>query len=415
MPLNPPQQAVSQSQKRFKVFVGGRRVGKTFLAIRELAKMARIPNKKVVYIAPTYQMCRDIIWNDLKTKLSDLNWIEKTNESRLEIDLVNGSKIMLRSGDSGQNMRGLGLDGAIFDESADISAEIWYQVVRPALSAQNPPGSALFCGTPKGFNWFKDLYDLADSHDDWDSFQFTSLEGGNIPPEEIEAARSLLDEKTFNAEYNASFETATNRIYYSFSRDHNLVKYTGQEHLEAVHIGMDFNIDPMSAVVAVRIGDTLHIVDEVRMFGSNTNEMTNELKQRYPQAKLWVYPDPSGAARKSAANGHTDITILSNAGFVVKAPRKHTPVRDRINAVNSLLCSADGIRRLIIDPKCKYTIEGFERHAYKEGTSQPEKWGKEDYSHQMDAVGYLVDYLFPIRRNQDPVSMQPQRWGTKVY
>ena len=415
MPLNAAQQAVTNSEARFRVFCGGRRVGKTFLAIRELARFARFPNKKILYVCPTYQMARDIIWNDLKNKLYDLNWIAKTNESRLEIDLVNGSKIMLRSGDSGQNMRGIGVDFACFDETSLLEAEIWYEVVRPALSAQKPPGSALFCGTPNGFNFFKDLYDLANEHDDWESFQFTSLSGGNIPEEEIEAARNLLDARTFRQEYEATFESHSSRIYHAFDRVKNCVKYNGQEHLEAVHIGMDFNLDPMSAVVATRIGDTLHIIDEVRMFSSNTQEMVDEIKQRYPRSKIWVYPDPSGAARKTVSTGHTDITILANAGFVVKAPRKHTPVRDRINAVNSLLCAANGIRRLFIDSKCKYTIEGLERHTYKEGTMQPDKWGRIDYSHQMDALGYMVDYLFPVRRNIDPEMLQPQRWGTRVY
>lgn len=413
MPLNAAQQAVTNSQKRFRVFCGGRRVGKTFLAIRELARFARFPNKKILYVCPTYQMARDIIWNDLKNKLYDLNWIAKTNESRLEIDLVNGSKIMLRSGDSGQNMRGIGVDFACFDETSLIDSEIWYEVVRPALSAQKPPGSALFCGTPNGFNFFKDLFDLAEQHEDWDSFQFTSLSGGNIPESEIEAARGLLDEKTFKQEYEATFQSASSRLYYAFNREQNLNKYNGQAHLDAVHIGLDFNIDPMSAVVAVRNGDTLQIIDEVRMFSSNTQEMVDELKQRYPQSKLWVYPDPAGAARKTVSSGQTDITILANAGFVVKAPRKHTPVRDRINAVNSLLRSADGVTRLFIDNMCKYTIEGLERQTYKEGTSQPDK--NNVWNHQMDALGYMIDYLFPVRRNIDPALLQPQRWGTRVY
>lgn len=413
MPLNPAQQAVSNSLKRFRVFCGGRRVGKTFLAIRELARFASQPRKRVLYICPTYQMARDIIWLDLKNKLNTLKWIARTNESRLEIELVNGSRIMLRSGESAEALRGGGYDFVTFDETSDIKPECFYEVIRPALSAQKPPGSALFVGTPKGFNWFKDLYDMAETHDDWESFQFTSLEGGNIPEEEIAAARSMLDEITFRQEYEASFQTVSSRIYHAFDRAKNVVKYTGQEHVTAVHVGMDFNIDPMTAVVATRTGDTLHIIDEVRMFSSNTNEMVDELKQRYPHSKIWVYPDPSGNARKTVSTGHTDITILHNAGFVVKAPRKHTPVRDRINAVNSRLCSADGVRRLFIDPKCKYTIEGLERHTYKEGTLQPDKWGKTDYSHQMDALGYCVDYLFPIRREYE-VSTQPMRWGMKT-
>jgi hypothetical protein len=220
-----------------------------------------------------------------------------------------------------------------------------------------------------------------------------------------------LDERTFRQEYMATFETFSGRIYYSFDRALNVVKYVGNTP-DVLYVGMDFNIDPMSAVVATRIGDTLHIIDEVRLFSSNTQEMIDELKQRFPRTKFWVYPDPAGNQRKTSAGGMTDVTLLSNAGFVVKAPRVHTPVRDRINAVNSRLCSSTSIRHLIIDPKCKYTIEGLERQTYKEGSSQPDK--DSGYDHMNDALGYMVDYLFPVRRDIDPSLLVPQRWGHRV-
>jgi phage terminase large subunit len=83
-------------------------------------------------------------------------------------------------------------------------------------------------------------------------------------------------------------------------------------------------------------------------------------------------------------------------------------VRDRINAVNSRLCSSDSIRHLYISPKCKYTIEGLERQTYKEGTSQPDK--DSGYDHMMDALGYMIDYMFPIRKDIGRIE-QPRRWG----
>jgi hypothetical protein len=170
---------------------------------------------------------------------------------------------------------------------------------------------------------------------------------------------------------------------------------------------MDFNIDPMSAVIAQRKGDVLYVIDEIRMFSSNTAEIVEEIKRRYGRGRVFVYPDPAGSARKSSAGGITDHTILQNAGFVVKAPRAHTPVRDRINAVNSRLKDSTGVSHLFIDPKCKYTIEGLERHTYKEGTSQPDK--DSGYDHMMDALGYMVDYLFPVRKDTTNI-VQPRRW-----
>jgi hypothetical protein len=167
----------------------------------------------------------------------------------------------------------------------------------------------------------------------------------------------------------------------------------------------------MTAVIAIRAGDTLYVVDEIRMFSSNTAEIVEEIKSRYPKSKVWVYPDPASRQRKTSAGGFTDLTILQNAGFVVKAPQSHTPVRDRINAVNSRLCSTSGQRHLFIDPGCKAVIEGLERHVYKEGSSQPDK--ESGYDHMMDALGYMVDYLFPVRREREDTA-QPKRWTHQI-
>ena len=122
---------------------------------------------------------------------------------------------------------------------------------------------------------------------------------------------------------------------------------------------MDFNIDPMSAVVCIRHHDTLVAIDEIVMFGSNTQEMAQEIRTRYPDKHVIIYPDPASRQRKTSAGGRTDLSILQNAGFEVKAKTRHALVRDRINAVNSRLLYSDGQRNLLIDPKCKQTIESF--------------------------------------------------------
>ena len=408
MPLSKAQDTVANDKTRFRVVVAGRRFGKTFLSIRELCYHAKEPNKDVWYVAPTYKMARQIVWKKLKNKLSDLNWISKTNETELSIILRNGSTIALKGADNYDSLRGVGLDFIVLDEFADIAPDAWYETLRPTLSDKQ--GRALFIGTPKGIgNWAYEIYQNSlDDPASWSSYSFTTVEGGNVLEEEIEAARRDLDERTFRQEYLATFETFSGRIYYAFDRAANVRKYEGNTP-DVVYVGMDFNIDPMSAVVAVRSGDTLHIIDEVRLFSSNTKEMVDEIKQRFPKSKVWVYPDPAGNQRKTSAGGMTDITILQNAGFVVKAPRAHTPVRDRINAVNSRLCDSTGIRRLFVDGKCKYTIEGLERQTYREGSSQPDK--ESGYDHMNDALGYMIDYLFPVRRDVDPELLIPQRWG----
>jgi len=411
MKLSKGQLSIVNDHKRFRVCVAGRRFGKTHLAIRELCFHARQPHQEVWYVAPTYKQSKNIVWKKLKNRLQDLRWADKINETELSIQLKNGSTICLKGADNHDSLRGVGLDFIVLDEFADIDPAAWFETLRPTLSDRQ--GRALFIGTPKGIgNW---SYELFQNHledpDHWSSYQFTTLDGGNVPPEEIQQARKDLDERTFRQEYMATFETFAGRIYYSFERALN-VKPFSEPVPDVLYLGMDFNIDPMSAVVAVRKGDTLHVIDEIRLFSSNTQEAVDEIKSRYPKNKIWVYPDPAARQRKTSAGGVTDLTILQNAGFRVKAPKSHTPVRDRINSVNSRLCSSSGQRGLFVDPKCRNTIEGLERHTYKQGSSQPDK--DSGYDHMMDALGYMVDYLFPVTRDREVNPNAPRRWGHQI-
>ncbi len=401
MQLTKPQSEIFCSKSRFRVCVAGRRFGKTFLSTGELLKAAvGGKNRNCWYLAPTYQAAKEIAWSMLIDTIPE-EYIVKTNETALTLKLINGSIISLKGAEKAQNLRGRSLDFCVLDEFSDMRPEAWYEVIRPSLSDRQ--GSALFIGTPKGRNHFYDLWASGlHKENDWQSFQYTTLEGGNVPESEIEAAKIDLDERTFNQEYCAEFVTYSGLIYYAFSRELSVVDWKNDGTL---HIGMDFNLDPMSAVICIRKGEMLYAVDEIVIYGSNTDEMVTEIKDRYPNRHIIVYPDPASRQRKTSAGGRTDLSILQNAGFAVKAKKSHALVRDRINAVNSRLLSINGQRKLFFSPKCKQTIKSLERQTYKEGTSIPNKDG---FDHMNDALGYLVEYLFPVRTEYD--TPQPTRW-----
>ena len=393
MPLSEVQQIVSDDTNRFKVVVAGRRWGKSWLSMHEMAKYARFPNSKIFYVAPTYKMCKQILWDDLKEKFIRCRWAKKINESDLTITLVNNSQIYLRSGDNPDNLRGVSMDYLVMDEAAMIDHKMWTEVCRPALSDRQ--GHGLFIGTPKGAaNWAKDLYDRGFVGDDWASWQFTTLDGGNVTAEEIEAAKDDLDERTFRQEYMASFETYSNVIYYNFDHKKLFREQMEVDVKDILHIGMDFNVSPISAVIAKSDGKTIQVFDNIEIYGSNTQEMCDEIKERYPNNRIIVYPDASGGARST--KGISDHRILQQNGFVVKAPRRNPAVKDRINSVNAALQNANGDSRLSIYFKCKRVIESLEKHTYKGDTRQPDK--ESGFDHLTDALGYLVNSILPIKR-----------------
>ena len=407
MPLSPGQLAVASSVARFRCVIAGRRWGKTHLSLREMARGARQPNQRIFYVAPSYRQAKQTVWTGLKDRLLALNWVAKINESDLRVDLVNNSSIALRGADNFDSLRGVGLDGLVMDEFAYIDEAAWTEVLRPTLSDRQ--GWAMFISTPAGVgNWAFDLYQRGQDPGEhqWESWQFNTLSGGRVPATEIEAARRDLDSRTFRQEYEAAFETFSGVIYYNFSRSDNLQAWSGEIPAQ-LYLFTDFNVNPMSAVVVASTLQGLHAIDEIVIYGSNTNELVDEVRSRYGDRKITAFPDPAGAQRRTSAGGRTDITILQQAGFAVKYRNAHPPVRDRINSVNSLLCSSTGDRRLVIDPRCRRLIESLEKHCYKENTQIPDK--DSGWDHMTDALGYGVEYLFPIRKETQPQPMVP--WG----
>ena len=341
-------------------------------------------------------MAKSIAWRKLKELGGD--HFSNKNESELFVEFDNGSIIQLKGAENRDSLRGVSLAGAVIDEAAFMVKEVWTEVVRPSTSDQQAP--VLFISSPSGWNWFKERYDYALSGEDpnWEAFQFTTAEGGNVTDEEIESAKRELPIKTFNQEYLASFETLSNRVYSNFDRMQNVAESDQDiNDFPDLYIGIDFNVNPMSAIVGVKSADQLFLLDEIILPNSNTTELSAEIKRRYPKHKIRVYPDPSGRARKtSAAGGVTDFAILEQNGFSVVAPRAHPPVADRINEVQAMLQNANGQRRLFVSKKCKDMIKSLDGLVYKEKTGAPDKDSGLD--HITDALGYLVHSEFPIRK-----------------
>jgi len=409
--LSKPQQIVATDAHRFKVVVAGRRFGKTYLAIRQLCYYARMPDKEVFYITSSYRAAKMIVWKPLKRRLLDLRWVKKINESELTILLKNGSQISLKGAENPDSLRGVSLYYCVIDEAADVDPDLWPEIVRPALADQQ--GHAMFIGTPKGKgNWLFDLYNQRQTQpEQWASWQYTTLDGGFVKPEEVEAARADMSERQFRQEFMATFETYENRIAWNFDRDSNVKELLNPD-LSIIHVGLDFNVSPISATIGVKAGDDMYIIDEITIAGSNTDELVEEVRHRYPRSKVFVYPDPSGSRRQTSSSGKTDHIILSNAGFIVKSPNKHDPVKDRINAINARFRTADGKLHLYVNPRCKHTIASLEKYTYKEGTQIPDK--DSGYDHMFDALSYKIAYLWPIKRTVDTDTVQPTRWGVAL-
>ena len=255
--LRRAQGEVFKDKHRFRVLVAGRRFGKSYLACVELLRgaIAR-PGETFFYCAPTYRMAKDIAWKVLK-KLVPAPWVKSKNETDLKLELVNGSVIELKGTENAMALRGRSLSGVVLDEAAFMDSSVCFEVIRPALADKQ--GWALFISTPDGTaSWFYDLwcYCEDDPTNEWRRWCYTTIEGGNVPAEEVEAARAQLDARTFRQEFEASFENLTGLVAISFS-DANISTDAVDINVLPLLLGVDFNVDPMSGICAVKSKDTL--------------------------------------------------------------------------------------------------------------------------------------------------------------
>ena len=387
---------VFSSRKRFRVLVAGRRFGKSYLSCIELLRGAiERPGETFFYAAPTYRMAKDIAWKVMK-RLVPKAWIKSKNETDLKIELVNGSTIELKGTENAMALRGRSLAGVVLDEAAFMDAEVWFEVIRPALADKQ--GWALFISTPDGTaSWFYELWQYADSGDkDWSRWQFTTIDGDNVPPEEIEAARAQLD-RTFRQEFEASFENLSGLVAVSFGDD-NIDKQVQDLPILPLLLGLDFNVEFMAGVFAVKKGEDLWVFDELILTGGATTwDFCEAVQQKFGiERRIIACPDPTGGARKTAGVGQTDHSILRKSGFTVSSPRAPWKIRDKINAVNMGLLDATGRRRIHIHPRCKELIKSLRTLTYAPNTGLPNK--NLGVDHAFDALGYLCLQSFNLAK-----------------
>lgn len=401
--LHQKQAEVYRDRHRFKVVVAGRRWGKTRLILAELLRAAKQPRQLIWYVAPTYRMAKQIMWIELMDAIPRA-WIVKSNETALEIHLVNRTRICLKGADKPDTLRGVGINFLAMDEVQDIRPEVWEVVLRPTLASTR--GTGIFCGTPKAFNHLHKLFDLGNkvSARDWASWQFPTITSPFIPLSEIAKAREDMDPRSFRQEFEATFESMSGRVYYNFDRREHVGDYAFNPKLP-VWVGQDFNVDPMSSVILQpQPNGEVWAVDEIHIPNSNTLEVCDELEKRYWRQlkQIILFPDPAGANR-SHGRGESDLDIFRERGiYKQKYRRKHPPVADRVNAVNKMLRAANGIVRLRIDRKCKHLIESLEQTLYKKGSNEVDK--SLNIEHMADALGYCIEMQFP-RRPFEPVGV----------
>jgi hypothetical protein len=212
--LLPWQVEVWQDPHRFKVIAAGRRCGKSNLSIKKIiaAGLEAPSGSAVLYVGPTQSQVRQIAWEAILEQGREV--IKSAHVNSLDITLVTGVKIHLRSAENPDTLRGLKLHFAVIDEAAFIKDDnLWSRIIRPALS--DLKGGAWFISSPSGRNWFYDLYKVGQTQEDmdWKSWHKTTFDNPTIDPAEIESAKKTLSSFSFKQEFLASFDNAGQDVF----------------------------------------------------------------------------------------------------------------------------------------------------------------------------------------------------------
>jgi hypothetical protein len=342
------------------------------------------------YVAPYRSQAKAVVWDYLKRYAEPL--IKVSNESELQIELTNGSRIKLFGADNADAMRGLGFDGLYLDEYGDFKPSIWGNILRPALSDKQ--GWCVFGGTPKGKNQFWQIYQTASkSPDEWFLLRLPASTSGLLPESELAAARAQLSEDQYLQEMECSFEAAILGAYYGTemreATEQGRVTKVEYDSSIPVHSAWDLGFRDDTAIWWYQvIRGELHILEYYGVSGANISDLAAVIKSKpYKYGKHYLPHD--ARAKTLAAAGKSVIEQLAEyLGINNMAIVPDLGVQDGIQAVRQVLprCWFDAV-------KCEDGIEALRQYQreYDEDKKAFRDRPRHDWcSHPADAFRMLA-------------------------
>jgi hypothetical protein len=369
-----------------------------------------MPGERYFAAAPTYGQAKKIFWDDLKALTLSAAHPKKPSESDLKIFMPNGTEIHILGLDQPQRIEGIEWTGGGIDEIADLKSEALEANIMPALNTVNPtrPDYRAWCwffGVPEGLNHFYDMAEYARTSGDPNYALYHWKSAEILPADVIESAKRTMSRKQYLQEYEASFETASGRIYEDYG-PRNYTQTTIQPH-EALHWMHDQNYTPLSSSIAVVRKGVPYFLDEIVLESAISRQSAEEFVEKYKNHEnktVFVYGDPHGRAGEK--HGHkSDYTEIEDVlrreqwRFERRVKPAAPSIKDRQNAVRAKVLNAKDEVTLYVNPNtAPWTHKGLATVQLQEGSTFQEDQ-KNPYQHITTAVGYFVDVHWPAGRS----------------
>ncbi len=401
----PSQAQFHASAARFKGYSGPIGSGKSQALCQEAIKLSYLnPGRLGLIGAPTYPMLRDSTQAALLETLNANQVPYSMNKSENTIVMRDtGSRILFRSVDEYERLRGTNLAWFGVDELSYAQEEAW---VRLEGRLRDPKASKL-CGfaawTPKGHDWVYRRF-LESKVDGYETVVAKPMENRHVLdriPDFYERLKHSYDEKFYRQEVLGEYLSLhEGLVYHSFDREWN-VREVSRTLGAPLYWALDFNVDPMSSLVAqVRDGQVL-ILDEIVLRRASTRDACEEFLNRYGSHRGSIVALGDASARNAQTTGESGLRLIQTymaksdvKGIHYRFGTKNPPIRDRVSLVNGKLKSAAGEIGIVISPSCKELILDFEQVCYRESSSVIDKERDRNRTHLSDALGYLVWDLF---------------------
>lgn len=394
-----PQFDFVTSPAKFPAMVAGYGSGKTEGGIaRAIDLKLKYPKQNVGYYLPTYDLVQKIAYPRFQQFLTEKGLFFTLNETKKELLIVGAGLIIFRTMDTPETIVGYEHADAIVDEldtlKTDKAADVWRKII--ARNRQKKPdGKPNTIGvvtTPEGFKFVYQKWKQTPMTGSQIIKASTSSNSANLPSDYVQTLKDTYPDSMLAAYLEGEFVNLTQgSVYAEFDRCLNACNTTINPN-ETLHIGFDFNVGQMAAVVHVLRNGEPHAVDELVGY-LDTPALITAINRRYEGHRIFAYPDASGKNRKSNNAAESDIVLLKQAKFLILAKSVNPFVRDRIAAFNKLIHKG-GVRLYKINvDRCPHLVEGLEKQAYDKN-GEPDKTSGID--HVIDAAGYFVSYRYPI-------------------
>lgn len=400
MSLTQPQWDFAAAPEQFPAMVAGFGAGKSEAAIWRTLRLKREhPTCDVAYYLPTYDLVTRMALPRFDEILTNLGARFKINKNDSVIEIANCGSIILRTMDNPARIVAYEVADSVLDEldtlPTEKAREVWNKAI--ARNRQKKPGGSInsvaVATTPEGFRFVYERWKKNPVAGCRLIKASTMSNAANLPDGYIDTLRANYPSNLLLAYLEGEFVNLTSgSVYAEYDRALNNSTETKQVS-EPLHIGMDFNVGKMSAVIFVMRNGNPHAVDELTGL-IDTPAMVAAIKSRYEGHAIFVYPDASGGSRKSNDASVSDISLLRAARFTVLAPPGNPHVKDRVLSMNQMIHNQDSRRLRVNADLCPMFVEGLEKQAYDKN-GEPDKTAGLD--HVNDAAGYFISYKFPVR------------------